>query len=305
MELLNTALPALGEAFFLLLQPQQLLYLMMGVVLGLWVGIMPGIGAIAGLSLLLPFIYGTDAVSGLALMVGLLATNPTSDTFSSVLARHPGRSFVPGHGAGRLSARAPGRSRARLVRGLPLLDLWRHPQRPGAHLLHLHRTAAHPRFRPAGDADARGARPVHGGDPRGPGAAQGHRRRRARPPRRHHRRGGRRRQPAHVDLRHPLSRRRPPARHRRPRHVCDPGDRLAPARGRKHRQGQHARRRLARRRARLVAQHLAVHEMRRRSASWWASFPGSAARSWTGSPTAIPSNRRRTARCSARATSAA
>ena len=27
MDLLNTALPALGEAFFLLLQPQQLLYL--------------------------------------------------------------------------------------------------------------------------------------------------------------------------------------------------------------------------------------------------------------------------------------
>jgi putative tricarboxylic transport membrane protein len=90
MDLLNTALPALGEAFFLLLQPQQLLYLMMGVVLGLWVGIMPGIGAIAGLSLLLPFIYGTDAVSGLALMVGLLATNPTSDTFSSVLLGIPG-----------------------------------------------------------------------------------------------------------------------------------------------------------------------------------------------------------------------
>ena len=59
-------------------------------VLGLWVGIVPGIGAIAGLSLLLPFIYGLDPVSGLALMVGLLATNPTSDTFSSVLLGIPG-----------------------------------------------------------------------------------------------------------------------------------------------------------------------------------------------------------------------
>jgi putative tricarboxylic transport membrane protein len=90
MELLNTALPALGEAFFLLLQPQQLVYLMTGVVLGLLVGIIPGLGAIAGLSLLLPFIYGIEPVSGLALMVGLLATNPTSDTFSSVLLGIPG-----------------------------------------------------------------------------------------------------------------------------------------------------------------------------------------------------------------------
>lgn len=90
MDLLNTALPALGEAFFLLLQPQQLLFLITGVLLGLWVGIMPGIGSIAGLSLLLPFIYGLDPVSGLALMVGLLATNPTSDTFSSVLLGIPG-----------------------------------------------------------------------------------------------------------------------------------------------------------------------------------------------------------------------
>lgn len=92
MELINTALPALGEAFFLLLQPQQLIYLMLGVVLGLWVGVMPGIGSIAGLSLLLPFIYGMEPVSGLALMVGLLATNPTSDTFSSVLLGIPGGS---------------------------------------------------------------------------------------------------------------------------------------------------------------------------------------------------------------------
>lgn len=90
MDLLNTALPALGDALFLVLQPKQMLFLMTGVLLGLWVGVMPGIGAIAGLSLLLPFIYGADPVSGLALMVGLLATNPVSDTFSSVLLGIPG-----------------------------------------------------------------------------------------------------------------------------------------------------------------------------------------------------------------------
>lgn len=74
----------------LLLRPEQLFYLVLGVVLGLWIGILPGLGGIAGLSLLLPFIYGMDPVSGLALMVGLLSTNTTSDTYSSVLLGIPG-----------------------------------------------------------------------------------------------------------------------------------------------------------------------------------------------------------------------
>nr|CAD6606722.1 tricarboxylate transporter [Rhizobium sp. TCK] len=92
MDILSTALPALGEAFVLLLQPQQLMFLTLGVLLGLAVGILPGLGGIAGLSLVLPFIYGMDTVSGLALMVGLIAVIPTSDTFSSVLLGIPGSS---------------------------------------------------------------------------------------------------------------------------------------------------------------------------------------------------------------------
>jgi TctA family transporter len=92
LELLSTALPALGEAFSLILQPQQLAYLAIGVLLGLSVGVFPGLGGIAGLSLVLPFIYGMDPVSGLALMVGLVAVIPTSDTFASVLMGIPGSS---------------------------------------------------------------------------------------------------------------------------------------------------------------------------------------------------------------------
>ncbi|SHH30023.1 tripartite tricarboxylate transporter permease [Marivita hallyeonensis] len=90
MDLLATALPALGEAFSLILQPQQIAFLMLGVLLGLSVGIFPGLGGIAGLSLVLPFIFGMDPVSGLALMVGLIAVVPTSDTFASVLLGIPG-----------------------------------------------------------------------------------------------------------------------------------------------------------------------------------------------------------------------
>ncbi|MBD1545652.1 tripartite tricarboxylate transporter permease [Roseibium aggregatum] len=90
MDLIGTALPALGEAFSLILQPHHLLFLAMGVLLGLSVGVFPGLGGIAGLSLVLPFMFGMDPVSGLALMVGLVAVVPTSDTFASVLLGIPG-----------------------------------------------------------------------------------------------------------------------------------------------------------------------------------------------------------------------
>ncbi|WP_207780323.1 tripartite tricarboxylate transporter permease [Pokkaliibacter plantistimulans] len=86
------ALVSLETALSLIFQPVQLLHLIAGVLLGLSVGIFPGLGGIAGLSLVLPFIYGMDPISGLALMVGLVAVIPTSDTFSSVLMGIPGSS---------------------------------------------------------------------------------------------------------------------------------------------------------------------------------------------------------------------
>ena len=92
MDVFATALPALGDAFAMIFQPEQLMYLMAGVLLGLSIGVLPGLGGIAGLALVLPFMYGMDPVSGLALMVGLIAVIPTSDTFSSVLLGIPGSS---------------------------------------------------------------------------------------------------------------------------------------------------------------------------------------------------------------------
>ncbi len=92
MDLLGTALPALAEAFGLIFSLKQMGWLVVGVLLGLSVGVFPGLGGIAGLSLVLPFIYGMDPVSGLAMMVGLVAVIPTSDTFASVLMGIPGSS---------------------------------------------------------------------------------------------------------------------------------------------------------------------------------------------------------------------
>lgn len=92
MDFFSTALPALGEAFMLIFTLDHIGWLIVGVLLGLAVGVFPGLGGIAGLSLVLPFIYGMDPISGLAMMVGLVAVIPTSDTFASVLMGIPGSS---------------------------------------------------------------------------------------------------------------------------------------------------------------------------------------------------------------------
>ena len=92
MEIFSVAVPAFGEAWSLILQPAVLAYLVLGVVMGLAVGVFPGLGGIAGLSLLLPFMFGMDPVLGLALMIGMVAVVPTSDTFASVLMGIPGSS---------------------------------------------------------------------------------------------------------------------------------------------------------------------------------------------------------------------
>lgn len=92
MDTILQALAALSQAAALISQPEVIGYLILGVVMGLAVGVFPGLGGIAGLSLLLPFMYGMDPILGLALMIGMVAVVPTSDTFASVLMGIPGSS---------------------------------------------------------------------------------------------------------------------------------------------------------------------------------------------------------------------
>ncbi len=84
------------EAFFqaltVLLTPSHLIYLIGGVVLGLGVGILPGLGGIVGMTILLPVIYGMDIHNAFALLIGMVAVIPTSDTFPSVMMGIPGSS---------------------------------------------------------------------------------------------------------------------------------------------------------------------------------------------------------------------
>ncbi|MGB1095382.1 MAG: tripartite tricarboxylate transporter permease, partial [Paracoccaceae bacterium] len=92
MQVFIDAFPFLIDAWRLILDPTVLLYLLGGVVMGLCIGVFPGLGGIAGLSLILPFMFGLDPIYGLALMIGMVAVVPTSDTFASVLMGIPGSS---------------------------------------------------------------------------------------------------------------------------------------------------------------------------------------------------------------------
>ncbi|MBI3919722.1 MAG: tripartite tricarboxylate transporter permease [Betaproteobacteria bacterium] len=80
------------QALFTLFGVQHLLFLVGGTLLGLVVGFLPGLGGIAALSLLLPFVYGGDPTLVLPMMIGLLAVTNTSDTFPAVLVGIPGTS---------------------------------------------------------------------------------------------------------------------------------------------------------------------------------------------------------------------
>jgi TctA family transporter len=85
-------LETMQSAFTGLMSLQHLTYMLLGIVVGLGVGILPGLGGIAGMSLLMPFIYGMDPVSAIAMLVGMVAVIPTGDTFTSVLMGIPGSS---------------------------------------------------------------------------------------------------------------------------------------------------------------------------------------------------------------------
>jgi TctA family transporter len=85
-------LEAMQSALLGLMQWQHLAYMMLGVFVGLVIGFLPGLGGISGMSLLIPFVYGMDQVSAVAMLIGMVAVIPTGDTFTSVLMGIPGSS---------------------------------------------------------------------------------------------------------------------------------------------------------------------------------------------------------------------
>lgn len=73
-----------------LTDPIRLLALFAGMLVGIVFGMLPGLGGVAAVSILLPFIYYLDDYSGLAMLLGAVSVVYTSDTITSVLLGAPG-----------------------------------------------------------------------------------------------------------------------------------------------------------------------------------------------------------------------
>src|SRR2546428_14088490 len=63
-----------GKAFLTLMEPHRLMFLGLGCMMGLVLGIVPGIGGLTGTAMLLPFTFTMDPYSAFALLPGLRAT---------------------------------------------------------------------------------------------------------------------------------------------------------------------------------------------------------------------------------------
>src|ERR1700759_3345932 len=74
-----------GRAFVILMDPMRLMYLGAGCIMGLVLGIVPGIGGLTGTAMLLPFTFNMDPYSAFALLLGLGATTATGDPIAAIL----------------------------------------------------------------------------------------------------------------------------------------------------------------------------------------------------------------------------
>ncbi len=84
--MIESALSALDALF----DPIRMLALFGGMLVGMVFGMLPGLGGVAAVSILLPFVYLMDDYAGLAMLLGAVSVVYTSDTITSVLLGAPG-----------------------------------------------------------------------------------------------------------------------------------------------------------------------------------------------------------------------
>ncbi|KAF0114435.1 MAG: hypothetical protein FD150_1553 [Rhodobacteraceae bacterium] len=79
-----------GALFGLLSSPYIMGLMLLAVVLGLLVGVTPGIGGKLSIAMAIPFIYGMDMIAGAVFLLTLHAVNGTSGQISSIMFGIPG-----------------------------------------------------------------------------------------------------------------------------------------------------------------------------------------------------------------------
>lgn len=80
----------LGQGFAIAASPSVLVYAFAGCVIGTLVGMLPGVGPLAGISLLLPASYGLNATTALVMLAGIYYGAMYGGSTTSILMRIPG-----------------------------------------------------------------------------------------------------------------------------------------------------------------------------------------------------------------------
>jgi TctA family transporter len=83
-------LEAALHALAVIVEPMRLLIMACGVVLGLALGVIPGLGGVVALAILIPFTYNLDAFTAFALLLGMASVTTVSDLIPAVLFGVPG-----------------------------------------------------------------------------------------------------------------------------------------------------------------------------------------------------------------------
>jgi putative tricarboxylic transport membrane protein len=85
-------IPAFLDGLTLALSWQNLLYALAGCIIGTLVGVLPGIGPVAGIAILLPTTYGLDPTGALVMLSAIYYGTMYGGTITSVLMNVPGES---------------------------------------------------------------------------------------------------------------------------------------------------------------------------------------------------------------------
>lgn len=88
MELVNNLLLGAGVAF----TPLNLMYCLIGVVLGTLIGVLPGIGPIATIAMLLPATFALQPVTALIMLSGIYYGAQYGGSTTAILVNLPGES---------------------------------------------------------------------------------------------------------------------------------------------------------------------------------------------------------------------
>src|SRR3974390_948495 len=86
VETLHNLLAGFGVA----LAPSVLIYAFIGCVMGTIVGVLPGLGPLAGISILLPITFGLPPTTGIILLAGIYYGAMYGGSTTSILMRIPG-----------------------------------------------------------------------------------------------------------------------------------------------------------------------------------------------------------------------